>query len=324
MAGLLLEAAGIGGYAMAALLLAIAAALIFGKPRISFARAGSWLTFSLCAMGLLDLLAQARLQGHPAGGVVGSAIADAARAALSIPGAAVLLCAIAGAALVVATDLWALHAAQGAARLGVAGGSLAVRGAAAAIAKARTVSFGDEAIVAGEDARIVEPPRQKIALDLAAAAAEEPPQDPREPVSGDDRRRKKELFATAAGAFQSKPPVVAAPAESAEAVAGNSPPPRIVEPKAPPKPHAPVEPKPAEPVGSFTMSPGHSAFVPPPISILTGEASQAVPLDREGLTATAEKLRQKLASFGIQGQVTQIRPGPVVTMFEFLPAAGIW
>ncbi|TMA10573.1 MAG: hypothetical protein E6J84_14590, partial [Deltaproteobacteria bacterium] len=30
-----------------------------------------------------------------------------------------------------------------------------------------------------------------------------------------------------------------------------------------------------------------------------------------------------LASFGIQGQVTQIRPGPVVTMFEFLPAAGI-
>src|SRR5207244_2498736 len=71
------------------------------------------------------------------------------------------------------------------------------------------------------------------------------------------------------------------------------------------------------------MAPGHSAFVTPPITILTGEPSQAVPLDREGLTATAEKLRQKLASFGIQGQVTQIRPGPVVTMFEFLPAAGV-
>jgi S-DNA-T family DNA segregation ATPase FtsK/SpoIIIE len=71
------------------------------------------------------------------------------------------------------------------------------------------------------------------------------------------------------------------------------------------------------------MAPGHSAFVPPPITILTGAPSEAVPLDREGLTATAEKLRQKLASFGIQGQVTQIRPGPVVTMFEFLPAAGV-
>jgi S-DNA-T family DNA segregation ATPase FtsK/SpoIIIE len=100
--------------------------------------------------------------------------------------------------------------------------------------------------------------------------------------------------------------------------------PEIVEPKAPPKPHAPAapEPRPAE-ASAFTMAPGHSAFVTPPITILTGEASPVVPLDREGLTATAEKLRQKLASFGIQGQVTQIRPGPVVTMFEFLPAAGI-
>src|SRR5713226_9356172 len=68
---------------------------------------------------------------------------------------------------------------------------------------------------------------------------------------------------------------------------------------------------------------GRKSFTPPPISILTGEVSAIGPIDREGLTATAEKLRQKLASFGIQGQVTQIRPGPVVTMFEFLPAAGV-
>src|SRR5205085_4633167 len=92
--------------------------------------------------------------------------------------------------------------------------------------------------------------------------------------------------------------------------------------KPPPRPRVP-EAKAVEPGGSFTLAPGHSAFAPPPITILTGEASQAAPLDREGLTSTAEKLRQKLASFGIQGQVTQIRPGPVVTMFEFLPAAGV-
>src|SRR6267378_7690313 len=83
---------------------------------------------------------------------------------------------------------------------------------------------------------------------------------------------------------------------------------------APPKANAAVAPehRSADPAGSFTMAPGHNTFVPPPITILTGEASQAIPLDREGLTATADKLRQKLASFGIQGQVTQIRPGPVV------------
>ncbi|WP_194866446.1 DNA translocase FtsK 4TM domain-containing protein [Myxococcus sp. CA005] len=37
----------------------------------------------------------------------------------------------------------------------------------------------------------------------------------------------------------------------------------------------------------------------------------------------AEKLRAKLADFGIVGEVVEIRPGPVVTMYEFLPGPGI-
>ncbi len=318
LAGALLETAGIGAYALAAFALAVACALLAGRPRLSFARAGSWLVFSLSAMGLVGLLVGTRLQGHAAGGAAGVLLASAARAALSVPGAAVLLCAIGGAALVVATDLWALHAARGAAKLGVASGALAVKGAAAAIAKARTVSFGDrEGLVAGEDARIVTPRLQsskEAAFALAAAAAQEPPQDPREPVAGEEPSRRKSL-----------PPPRSDAGIADARLLSSAPPPEIVEPKAPPRPRAAAAPeaKPVEPAGSFTMAPGHSAFVPPPITILTGEASQAVPLDREGLTATAEKLRQKLASFGIQGQVTQIRPGPVVTMFEFLPAAGI-
>ncbi|HZR08255.1 MAG TPA: DNA translocase FtsK 4TM domain-containing protein [Myxococcales bacterium] len=324
-AGGLLEATGAGAYAAAIFVLAVGCALLAGRPRLSFARAGSWLLFSICAMGLVGLLVHARLQGHPAGGAAGAILAGAARAALSVPGAAVLLFALAGAALVVATDVWALHAARGAAKLGVAGGVLAVRGAAAAIAKARTVSLNDDALAAGEDARIVEPRlrvSKQAALALAAAAAQEPPQDPREPVVSDEASRKKEAVAPRAGMpVRSEPP---RPGDTADAKLASAPPPQIVEPKAPPPPRAPAPPE-ARPVegGGFTMAPGHTAFVTPPISILTGEASQAVPLDRDGLTATAEKLRQKLASFGIQGQVTQIRPGPVVTMFEFLPAAGI-
>jgi S-DNA-T family DNA segregation ATPase FtsK/SpoIIIE len=138
-------------------------------------------------------------------------------------------------------------------------------------------------IEADEDARV---PVAKRAEALALECANQLPEDPREPVPEQ--------------------------------------PPQIVEPRPPPRPHAAKAPEPVPPEpGTFTMAPGHSAFVPPPITILTGAPSEAVPLDREGLTATAEKLRQKLASFGIQGQVTQIRPGPVVTMFEFLPAAGV-
>src|SRR5256885_3518521 len=321
LAGSRLETAGIGAYASVIFLLAVACALLVGRPRLSFARAGSWLTFSLCTMGLVDLLVHVRVQGRGAGGAAGAMLAGAARSALSVPGAAVLLCAVAAAALVVATDLWALHAARGAARLGVAGGALAVRGAAAAIAKARTVSSRDEAdLLAGDDGRIVDP-RGNAGLALAAAAADERPEDPGEPVVAGGRR--KSMPDQVASAVPSEPPVATdraiAPVESA-------PPPQIVEPKTSLRPRQysfPPEPRSVEPAGSFTMAPGHSAFVPPPISILTGEASPALPLDRDGLTATAEKLRQKLASFGIQGQVTQIRPGPVVTMFEFLPAAGI-
>jgi len=322
VAGALLETVGVGGYAVVLFLLAASCALLFDRPRLSLARAGSWLLFSLCAMGLVDLLVHARLQGHPAGGAIGELLATAARSALSVPGATVVLAAIAGAALVVATDLWALHAATGAAKLGVAGGTLAVRGAAAAIAKARSVSFGsEEGLFAREDGRIVEPSRPGSKRPPLALAVDEAPTDPGQPAPGDEKgRKKKDLTSQPGNALEP-----AAPTASSAPRVDSVPPPQIVEPKAPPRPRGPVqlEMKAVEPSGGFTMAPGHTAFVTPPIGILTGEAAPTIPLDREGLTATADKLRQKLASFGIQGQVTQIRPGPVVTMFEFLPAAGI-
>ncbi|MDF1564882.1 MAG: DNA translocase FtsK 4TM domain-containing protein [Deltaproteobacteria bacterium] len=46
-------------------------------------------------------------------------------------------------------------------------------------------------------------------------------------------------------------------------------------------------------------------------------------LDRDGLHETARKLCQKLADFGISGEVTKIRLGPVVTMYEFVPGPGV-
>jgi S-DNA-T family DNA segregation ATPase FtsK/SpoIIIE len=41
------------------------------------------------------------------------------------------------------------------------------------------------------------------------------------------------------------------------------------------------------------------------------------------LTAEANLLVSKLGDFGIEGRVTEIHPGPVVTTFEFEPAAGV-
>src|SRR2546428_10163843 len=67
LAGSLLETAGIGAYAFVIFLLAIAGALLVGRPRLSFARAGAWLTFALCALGVLGLLVDVPVPGHAAG-----------------------------------------------------------------------------------------------------------------------------------------------------------------------------------------------------------------------------------------------------------------
>ena len=44
---------------------------------------------------------------------------------------------------------------------------------------------------------------------------------------------------------------------------------------------------------------------------------------REALEASARQLEAVLADYGVQGEVVAVRPGPVVTMYELEPAAGL-
>jgi S-DNA-T family DNA segregation ATPase FtsK/SpoIIIE len=46
-------------------------------------------------------------------------------------------------------------------------------------------------------------------------------------------------------------------------------------------------------------------------------------VSKEDMLAQSELLARKLLDFDIQGRVTQVYPGPVVTMFEFEPAPGV-
>jgi S-DNA-T family DNA segregation ATPase FtsK/SpoIIIE len=46
-------------------------------------------------------------------------------------------------------------------------------------------------------------------------------------------------------------------------------------------------------------------------------------VSKEDMIAQSELLQRKLQDFGIEGRVTQVYPGPVVTMFEFEPAPGV-
>lgn len=64
-------------------------------------------------------------------------------------------------------------------------------------------------------------------------------------------------------------------------------------------------------------------FELPPIKLLDYDAPPPVKIDQRLLQAQAERLEKTFAQFGIEGKVREIRPGPVVTCFEYVPAAGI-
>lgn len=46
-------------------------------------------------------------------------------------------------------------------------------------------------------------------------------------------------------------------------------------------------------------------------------------IDRDKLIANSKILTQKFKDFGIEGEVTAVRPGPVITLYEFKPGPGV-
>jgi DNA segregation ATPase FtsK/SpoIIIE, S-DNA-T family len=67
---------------------------------------------------------------------------------------------------------------------------------------------------------------------------------------------------------------------------------------------------------------GNTNYRLPSVSLLhEGERSQK--LDEDELKIRARAIEDKCQEFDVQGRVTQINPGPVVTTFEFKPEAGI-
>src|SRR3546814_16875071 len=49
----------------------------------------------------------------------------------------------------------------------------------------------------------------------------------------------------------------------------------------------------------------------------------AVKIDAAALEQNARLLESVLEDFGVKGEIVEVRPGPVVTMYELEPAAGI-
>jgi len=80
--------------------------------------------------------------------------------------------------------------------------------------------------------------------------------------------------------------------------------------------------KPLKKASDAKIAKGTTNYRLPSVSLMReGERSQKI--DEDELKMRARAIEEKCMEFDVQGRVTQINPGPVVTTFEFKPEAGI-
>jgi S-DNA-T family DNA segregation ATPase FtsK/SpoIIIE len=95
--------------------------------------------------------------------------------------------------------------------------------------------------------------------------------------------------------------------------------PKVKPPKLPPR-QSGREDREAQSTFEF-LKPG--GFALPELSMLAKPKPRAAQFDEGALRQNAQLLESVLAEFGVKGQIDQIRPGPVVTLYELVPAAGV-
>ena len=94
-----------------------------------------------------------------------------------------------------------------------------------------------------------------------------------------------------------------------------------------PRPDAKItrksEPKAQAPTAPSQRPPGSGGFKLPPLTLLDMPPLEHAQIDEGALQRSARILEQKLADFGVEGQVVEVQPGPVVTMYKLEPGSGI-
>ena len=125
-----------------------------------------------------------------------------------------------------------------------------------------------------------------------------------------------------------KPP---APATKQEAPAKKGPSPKIVDPEKGEHPLATdssaltgeEETKKAVQTSLPFPQPLPEGYRLPPLDLLDDPDPGQSVVDEEALKESAAILERKLKDFGVEGRVTEIHPGPIITLFEYEPASGI-
>ncbi|MCQ0969483.1 DNA translocase FtsK 4TM domain-containing protein (plasmid) [Paracoccus sp. TK19116] len=68
----------------------------------------------------------------------------------------------------------------------------------------------------------------------------------------------------------------------------------------------------------------HTGYERPPLALLTAAANtERHQLSQEAMAENARMLEAVLDDYGVRGEITEVRPGPVVTLYELEPAPGL-
>ncbi len=317
------------------------------SPRITLVSAAAYAVLTLSVATLAHLALDGRATApFPAGGVVGAALSGAAERLLSTWGSAIVVLATGVVALIVAADLKVRELAAG---LVVAGRTVfgfasarladAVQEHRAAVAELRAEEAAErlrraeaealadtaEIEVAGEEDRAearavagalaLEHVRRTSSFD-DPAWVEEP-----EPARGRRRRQRDErkaadLEPANAPEPDPLPPVAAAPEPLPAAK------PEIVVSQAMQERGAKKK-KDKKEAPEFAFTKAGDVFQRPSTALLDVHEEKAKDVDAGSLTRTAEVIVSTLRQHGIEGTIKHIRPGPVVTLYEFSPVAGV-
>ena len=89
-----------------------------------------------------------------------------------------------------------------------------------------------------------------------------------------------------------------------------------------PKPKV-MKPAPAPKQDVFAFMKKDGGFQLPPVSYLEEPDHTPVSADDENLRMLSKLLEKKLEDFNVRGNVVAVSPGPVITTFEYAPAAGV-
>jgi S-DNA-T family DNA segregation ATPase FtsK/SpoIIIE len=102
-----------------------------------------------------------------------------------------------------------------------------------------------------------------------------------------------------------------------------TPPPIVVKEETKPEAAKRTGKKPAAAQEQFNLPEMSAGYKLPPPDLLDLPQTEPLKLDKDTLHANSLILQKKLADFGVDGEVTAVRPGPVITMYEFKPAPGV-